>query len=185
VDEGGAEVVAVEAVELGQRAFDETVARLGAMGCDLIYFGLTEIEASFLTRELRAAEVESLLLGADGSRQSPYPGLTGPAAEGVYGTYAGVDPGSSAEGQAFLSAYEVRFGECPVFGAEAYDAAQVLLEALRLAGEPDRSSVLAEVRRLEGLAGVTGIISFEPNGNRRDAKVTVWQVVDGKMRLIS
>lgn len=185
IRQAGGEVVTVEAVELGQRAFGEVVGRLSAAGCELIYFGLTEIEASFLTRELRAAGVTALLLGADGSRQSPYPRLTGPAAEGVYGTYAGVDPGSSAEGRAFLRSYEERFGECPIFGAEAYDAAQVLLEALRHAGKPDRSAVLAGVRELEGLAGATGTISFEPSGNRRDAKVTIWQVQDGTMTLVA
>jgi branched-chain amino acid transport system substrate-binding protein len=185
IGQGGGEVVTVEAVELGQRVFDETVKRLGGEGCDLVYLGLTEIEASYLTRELRAAGVKALLLGADGSRQSPYPRLTGPAAEGVYGTYAGVDPGSSAEGQAFLRAYKERFGECPIFGAEAYDAAQVLLEALHRAGKPDRSAVLAQVRGMEGLVGATGRISFEPNGNRRDAKVTIWQVQDGHMTLVA
>jgi branched-chain amino acid transport system substrate-binding protein len=185
IGQAGGEIVAVEAVELGQREFDQTVDRLGGADCDLIYFGLTEIEASFLTRDLRAAGVEALLLGADGGRQSPYPRLTGPAAEGAYGTYAGVDPEESAEGQAYLRSYEKRYGECPIFGAETYDAALVLLEALRRAEKPNRGAVLAEVRGLKDFAGATGRISFEPNGNRRDAKVTIWQVQDNTMTLVA
>jgi branched-chain amino acid transport system substrate-binding protein len=185
IGKGGADVVLVEPIRLGQRVFADTVSRLDAAACDLIYFGLTEIESSFLARALRAAGVGAHLVGADGGQQSPFPELAGEAAEGCYETYAGVDPSSSAQAQAFVKAYEERYGRCPIFGPEAYDAASIFVEALRRAGRADRRAVLAEIRALEGFAGATGKIAFEANGNRRDAKVTIWQVIDGKMTLLS
>jgi len=193
VEKGGAEVVLVEAVQLGQREFDDAVRRLHQAACDLVYFGLTEIESSFLTRALRAAGVTAHLLGADGGRQSPFPRLAGAAAEGVWETYAGQDAQASPGGRAFLQAYEGRFGgrqhhpalECPIFGPEAYDAARVLLEALRRAGAPERKGVLAELKALGGFSGATGDISFEPNGNRHGAQATMWRVVNGAMTPIS
>jgi len=36
-----------------------------------------------------------------------------------------------------------------------------------------------------GFVGATGAIAFEANGNRRDARVTIWRVVDGEMALLS
>ena len=181
----GQEVVLVEPIHLGQRDFGQTVKRLAEAACDLIYFGLTEIESSYLTRDLRAAGVRSDLFGADGGRQSPFPQLTGEPAEGVYETFAGVDPQASPAGQAFLRAYEDRFAACPIFGPEAYDAACILIEALRRAGGADRRQILAAIRALPGFAGATGPISFQPNGNRRDAQVTIWQVIEGQMTLLS
>jgi len=184
VKEAGAEVVLVEPIELGQKVFDETVQRLGDARCDLIYFGLTEIESAILTRALRAAEVGAHLFGADGGRQSPFPGLAGKAAEGVYETYAGVDPQTLAQARAFVRAYEGRYGDCPIFGPEAYDAATLLLEALRRVGAPDRDAVLARVKTLDGFVGASVEIAFEPTGNRQNAEVTIWRVVDGKRTLL-
>jgi branched-chain amino acid transport system substrate-binding protein len=185
VERAGQEVVLVEAIELGQRAFEDTVARLNGAACDLVFFGLTEIESSFLVRELRAAAVGAHFFGADGGRLSPFPQLAGEAANGCYETYAGVDPATSAQAQDFVEAYEKRYGRCPIFGPEAYDAACILLEALRRGGVPDRTAVLTELRVMEGFVGATGRISFEGNGNRRDAEVTIWQVVNGEMTLLS
>jgi branched-chain amino acid transport system substrate-binding protein len=185
IEKSGRQVVLVEPIQLGQRDFGETVQRLKDAECDLIYFGLTEIESSFLTRDLRQAGVRSHLFGADGGQQSPFPQLSGDMAEGVYETYAGVDPQASPAGRAFLRAYEDRYTACPIFGPEAYDAGCILIEALRRAGMLDRSAVLAEVRNLQGFDGATGPISFKFNGNREDAKVTIWRVIDGKMTRLS
>lgn len=181
IAQAGQQVVFVEPVQLGQRDFDDTVRRLKDAECDLIYFGLTEIESSFLTRDLRRAGVNSHLFGADGGRQSPFPQLTGELAEGVYETYAGVDPEASPAGEAFLRAYESRYTACPIFGPEAYDAGCILIEALKRAGMAERSATLAEVRNLQGFNGATGPISFQANGNRQKAEVTIWQVIEGQM----
>ncbi len=185
IAQAGRQVVLVEPVQLGQRDFDDTVGRLKNAECDLVYFGLTEIESSYLTRDLRQAGVNSYLFGADGGRQSPFPQLTGEFADGVYETYAGVDPEASPAGAAFLRAYQDRYKACPIFGPEAYDAGCILVEALRRAGLAKRSAILTEVRNLQGFNGATGPISFRANGNRKDAKVTIWRVIDGKMTRLS
>lgn len=183
--DGGAEIVLVEAIRLGQKSFDSTVQQLAAAQPDLIYFGLTEIESSILVGSLRGAGVTTRCFGADGGRQSPFPQLAGVAAEGVYETYAGVDPKTSVRAKTFVNTYESRHGRCPIFGLEAYDAACILLEALRRAGTPDRQAVLAQVRSPAGFEGVTGRISFERNGNRQHADVTIWRVIDGEMTLLA
>jgi branched-chain amino acid transport system substrate-binding protein len=185
IQEAGAEVALVESVRLGQRSFDDTVHRLREVACDLAYFGLTEIESSFLIRALRSAHVSAHFFGADGGRQSPFPRLAGEAAEGVYESYAGADAQESPRAQRFLAEYGRRHGDCPIFGLEAYDAGCLLMEALRRAGEPRREAVLAEMRRLDGFAGVSGPVYWEPDGNRRDATVTIWQVIHGEMTLRS
>ncbi len=181
VKRGGAEIAWVEPIRLGQRDFCDAARRLADTEVDLIYMGLTEIESSFLVRSLRAAGVDARLLGADGGRQSPFPQMAGDAAEGVYETYAGADTQATEQGREFLATYEGWNGRCPIFGSEVYDAACLLLDAICRAGTPDRSMVLEAVRKVDGYRGVTGPIRFEPNGNRRDAQVTIWQVRQGEM----
>jgi len=184
IESGRAEVVLVERVSLGQRDFGPTVEALASVSPDLIYFGLTEIESAHLVRALREADISRLCFGADGGRTSPFPELAAEAAEGVYETYAGADPAANPAGRDFLRACEQAYGRCPIFGAEAYDAALVLLESIRRAGVPSRSAVLEKIRELDGFEGVTGPISFTSEGNRCDAQVTIWQVLSGEMILL-
>jgi ABC-type branched-subunit amino acid transport system substrate-binding protein len=80
------------------------------------------------------------------------------------------------EVQDLFARYEERFGGLPAglyrpFIAYGYDAAGVLLHALGqvAGGDLDRASLVAAVRATDGYPGVTGTISFDTVGDRRDA----------------
>ncbi|MDO4582272.1 MAG: ABC transporter substrate-binding protein [Bacillota bacterium] len=63
--------------------------------------------------------------------------------------------------------------------AAAYDAAQVLIEALRSAGElPDASAMAAAVAAVQG-AGLQGTISFDAAGYTQALSWSAYQVTDG------
>lgn len=184
VRQEGAEVVLFEGIAEGQTDFSPTVGRIRELSPDLVYFALTEIESSILARQLRAAGVGALLFGTDGSRESQFLPLAGEAAEGVYQTYAGVDPESTPAAQAFVRAFQVKYGPVPVYGLEVYDATNLLIAALIQAGQPDRKSVLEAVASTTDFTGVTGPIQFESNGDRRNPQVSLWRVEQGQMRLL-
>jgi branched-chain amino acid transport system substrate-binding protein len=178
----GAAVALFEGISEGQTDFSPTIGRIREVSPDLVYFALTEIESSILARQLRAAGVQSFLFGTDGSRESQFLPLAGEAAEGVYQTYAGVDPESAPAAQAFVRAFQAEYGPVPVYGLEVYDATNLLVAALVQAGQPDRKSVLEAVAGMTDFTGVTGPIQFEPNGDRRDPQVSLWRVEQGQMR---
>lgn len=182
--EEGAEVVLFEGVVEGAGTYPETVKRVQSLSPDLVYFALTEIESSILARELRVAGVEATLFGTDGSRESKFLPLAGDAAEGAYQTYAGVDPESAPAAQAFVEAYEARYGPVPVYGVEVYDAARLLIDAASRAGSLDREKILRAVADTSKFAGASGTISFDANGDRRDPQVSIWQVRGGEMQLV-
>jgi branched-chain amino acid transport system substrate-binding protein len=179
-----AEVVLFEGITEGATDFGPTAARIRRLSPDLIYFALTEIESSILARQLQAAGIEAVLFGTDGSRESQFLPLAGEAAEGVYQTYAGVDPESMPAAQAVVQDFQARYGAVPVYGLEVYDAVNLLIAALVQAMQPDRQRVLETVRRMPDFAGVTGPIQFEPNGDRQDPQVSIWRVEQGQMRLL-
>lgn len=184
ISQEGAEVVLFEGISEGQTDFSETVSRLGQLAPDLIYFALTEIESSILARQLRAAGVQAALFGTDGSRESQFLPLAGEDAEGVYQTYAGVDPDSTPAAQSFVSAFQTRYGPVPVYGLEVYDATNLLITALARAGRLDRERVWQEVAGIRDFVGVTGPVQFEANGDRHDPQVSLWRVEGGQMRLL-
>lgn len=180
----GAEVVLYEGIREGGTDFSPTVERIKQAAPELVYFALTEIESSLLARQLRAAAVEAILFGTDGSRESQFLPLAGAAAEGVYQTYAGADPASSPAAQPFVAAYEARYGPVPVYGAEVYDATNLVIDALRRAKQPDRAGVLAALTATENFAGITGPLAFAASGDRRDPQVSIWRTEQGQMRLV-
>jgi branched-chain amino acid transport system substrate-binding protein len=179
-----AEVVLFEGITEGDTDFSQTVEQIQQLSPELVYFALTEIESSILARQLRATGVEVLLFGTDGSRESQFMRLAGQAAEGVYQTYAGVDPESTPTAQAFVKDFKVRYGSVPVYGAEVYDATNLLLATLERVGKVDRQRVLQEVAHTRSFDGVTGQIRFEANGDRHDPQVSIWQVQQGEIRLL-
>lgn len=178
------EVALFEGITEGQTDFSDTVSRIRQLAPALVYFALTEIESSILARQLRAAGVEALLFGTDGSKESQFLPLAGPAAEGVYQTYAGVDPHSTPTAQTFVRAYEARYGPAPVYGCEVFDATNLIIDALKRAGQADRERVLAEVAQTRKFEGVTGPVTFESNGDRRDPQVSIWRVEQGEIKLL-
>ncbi|MFN8453117.1 MAG: branched-chain amino acid ABC transporter substrate-binding protein [Anaerolineae bacterium] len=184
IGQEGAEVVLFEGIREGQTDFGETVARLGQLAPDLIYFALTEIESSILARQLRAAGVQAALFGTDGSRESQFLPLAGEAAEGVYQTYAGVDPDSTPAAQSFVAAFQAQYGPAPVYGLEVYDATNLLIAALARAGRLDRERVRQEVAAMRDFVGVTGPVQFDAHGDRLDPQVSLWRVEGGQMRLL-
>ena len=180
----GAEVVLFAGISEGQTDFSETMAHIRALAPDLIYFALTEIESAILARQLRAAGVGALLFGTDGSRESQFLPLAGEAAEGVYQTYAGVDPESAPAAHNFVQEFQAQYAPVPVYGVEVYDATNLLITALAQVGASDRQRVREAVAAMRDFAGVTGPIQFDSHGDRRDPQVSLWRVEQGQMRLL-
>jgi branched-chain amino acid transport system substrate-binding protein len=182
--EEGAEVALFEGVAEGAGTFPETVARIRALAPDLVYFGLTEIEASIFARELRDAGVTALLFGTDGSPESKFLPLAGPAAEGSLHTYAGAPPSRAPAMRAFIEAFESRYEAVPVYGPEVFDAANQIIAAAAAAPARTRAAVLAGVATMAEFSGASGRVRFDENGDRVDPPISIWTVEHNAMKLL-
>lgn len=83
---------------------------------------------------------------------------------------------------AFTKAYK---READTFGGHAYDALQLVCQALKKVG-PDRAKIRTELERTKNFAGISGVFSFTPkdhNGLTKDAFVMV-QIKNGKWTLL-
>ena len=107
---------------------------------------------------------------------SDFLSIGGNAVEGVYtnvGFYPD-DPTPAAAG--FISEYEKLYGTQPdYYGACAYDAFNVLMEAITRAGELDSEKVRSEMSKTADYEGVSGSITFDANGDAKKSyiKLTV------------
>mgnify|MGYP006171605513 CR=1 FL=1 len=103
----------------------------------------------------------------------------GDAAEGVILTQTLFDPdGEEPQVQAFVQAYEEKYGEMPgLFAAHGYDAMMVAAEALEESRLP--SDMWQALRSLD-YAGVTGQIQFDERGDIGKFP-RVYQIQDGRL----
>jgi len=94
--------------------------------------------------------------------------LTAPnLSEGTYATMLGVDPHSLPGAKDFVARYEARYGQIGSFSAYGYDAANVLIDAMRRAGKKDREAVLTQVRNTKDFKrNFRALLILMPGGMR-------------------
>jgi branched-chain amino acid transport system substrate-binding protein len=130
---------------------------------DVIYLPDLDVVVSPFMRQAKAQGIETPFIGSDGWLGEP---LDLQACEGSYFTaqYWAGDP--RAEVKAFIAAYSAKFKGTHYFveGAHvagcAYDAANLLLQAIRKAGADDVEKVKAALERIS-FSGVTGSFTFD------------------------
>jgi len=177
--------------------FKRFAARLGATkdvkkivndikksGVEAVYFALTEIESSVMAREMAAQNAPQIILGTDGSPGSKFPELAGNAAEGAYMTYAAGFPGKTRKGRELLCQYEARYGTCPVYTLETFDAVGLIMKVLRDDDSVQREQISICIRQTTPWEGAGGIIDFHESGNRKNQEVSIWQVKKGEMKYL-
>lgn len=171
-------------IKPGQKSFGELIEQLQKSKVQLLYFGLTEIESSEVAKAMKPSGLKVAMLGADGSKSSVFPQLAGTASEGAFMTYAGADPSACPEGREFLQLYQSKFGLCPVYGAETFDATYMLLLSYLKGNPANREEHIAIFNNLQGYKGASGIVEFDSSGERIKPWVSIWQVQKGSMELL-
>jgi branched-chain amino acid transport system substrate-binding protein len=122
-------------------------------------------------------------LGGDGLAYDPAcVRAAGANSAGIYATVAFPDAGTLPAAAATIRAFRAAYGNTSAYGPYtmlAYDATAVVYAALdrairaRSGAFPDRPGVLAQVAQTDGLAGVTGNLGFDKNGDTTNRVVTV------------
>ncbi|HXV19008.1 MAG TPA: ABC transporter substrate-binding protein, partial [Candidatus Omnitrophota bacterium] len=138
-----------------------------------------------LIKQGKKVGLEAPWMGGDGIFDAQLIRLTTPElAEGTYSTMLGVDPHSLPAAKDFVTRYEARYGEIGSFSAYGYDAANVLIEAIRRAGTKDREAVLKEVRNTKDFAGVLGTVNFDEKGDAVGKSVGIFRIEKGKFKFL-
>jgi branched-chain amino acid transport system substrate-binding protein len=91
----------------------------------------------------------------------------GSLAEGVFFPLAGLDAGSQREPtRSFVRSYLAAYNLMPdIYAAHGYDAALAALAAFKGVTAPTGREVARRLHALSGVAGVTGAIAFDDEGN--------------------
>jgi ABC-type branched-subunit amino acid transport system substrate-binding protein len=132
---------------------------------DAILLWLDPVTAGTLAKALRAAAFAGTLAGPGRLRSVDFAKKAGDAMEGLMVPGPSLEKDAATAFQHFTHAFRGRFGHEPdATAAAAYDAATLLIHILRQpGGHPAHEAFPISF----SLAGATGILSFDSEGNRK------------------
>jgi len=161
----GGTIVTHESFNSGDTDFNSVLTKIAAMDYDVIFIPGYYNEAGLIIKQAREMGITAPILGADGFESPDLISLAGAAniTEIYYSTHYSAF-GDDEKVTAFVAAYNAEYGEDPnSFSALAYDAANMLFDAIERAGEADAAKVIAALSATEGFEAVTGTITVDAN----------------------
>ncbi|MCB0077935.1 MAG: branched-chain amino acid ABC transporter substrate-binding protein [Anaerolineales bacterium] len=170
----GGEVVAQEAVNVGDTDMRSVLTNIASNAPEVLYYPVFTAEAGFITSQAKEVSglEDTILMSADGAFSPDFIKAAGDAAVGMYqsGPYV-----ASADYDAFIEAHVEKYGTVPPSGfhAHAYDATMILLNAVKeVAGMGEdgtlyipRTALRDAVYATKDYAGLTGTLSCDQNGD--------------------
>jgi branched-chain amino acid transport system substrate-binding protein len=181
----GIEIVGYEGIDAKASNYRSLVTKIRSTRADLVYFGgTTQNNAGQLAKDLVAGGAKVTLMVPDGCRELAFIEAAGKdTLDGrTYCTFGGLPPNElPAKGREFYESYKKKFGSEPEsYAVYGYEAAGVVLEAIRRAGTKDREAIRQAVAGLRDYEGALGKWSFDENGDTTLKVMMIEQIKDGK-----
>ncbi|HHV71528.1 MAG TPA: branched-chain amino acid ABC transporter substrate-binding protein [Clostridia bacterium] len=162
----GAEVVANESYILGEtKDFSTVLTKIKNAKPDLLFIGGLYNEAALIAKQAKRLGLNLPMMGVDALYSDALISLGGQDVEGLllpgFFHYSSTNPVA----QEFIKAYREKYNSDPgTYAAYAYDAANIIFEAIQKAGE-DRQKIADYITNLKDFQGATGINTFDENGD--------------------
>jgi branched-chain amino acid transport system substrate-binding protein len=163
-------------------------AILGTLPKDIhaIYASLWAPDAALLAKQLPDVGLDVRMIGPDGQFEPvDYIQASAGGAEGNFVTFFVPDMRKVASAAEFVKAFEAKYGTLSSYGPLAYEAANIILEAVKKAGRLDRAAVRDAVRATRDYKGILGLpISFDGKGDVATPTLYVYQVKGKNFQLV-
>ena len=146
---------------------------------DAVFYGGMDATGGPMVKQARELGIKAVFAFGDGACTDEMAKLAGDAAEGLLCSQAGL-PVAAAD-KKFLDNYKKKYNADPIIYAPfTYDAANLLIEAIKKANSPDPAKYLPELAKID-YKGATGQIAFDEKGDRKDAEMTIFTMKAGKI----
>ena len=159
------------------------LTKLRGRNPDAVFYGGMDATGGPLLKQGKELGMKAVFSFGDGACTDKMKELAGDAAEGLLCSQAGIPP--QAASKKFLEAYKKKFGQDPILYAPfTYDAANLLIEAMKKANSSDPKTYLPELQKIS-FSGSTGTIEFDEKGDRKNAEMTIFTMKGGKIEPIA
>ncbi|MBP9838189.1 MAG: branched-chain amino acid ABC transporter substrate-binding protein [Proteobacteria bacterium] len=185
----GLNVAGFEQIDPKAANYKSLAVKIKQQNPEVIFFGgLTQTNGGQLAKDVVAAGVNSKFIFPDGCFEKAFIDAAGKEVlEGrSYFTFGGVPPDKlTGKGEVFFKKYLAKFKSDPeVYSAYAYEATNVILNAIEKVGKKDRAAILEEVKKTKDFDGALGVWSFDENGDTTSKTMSINSIKDGKFEFV-
>src|SRR5215204_1314292 len=163
----GGSIATEQTYTQGDADFKGQLSTIRSAEPDVIYIPGYYGDVALIAKQARMIGLAQPLLGGDGWDAPELWQIGGDALNGAYiSTHYSVDDPSPAI-QQFVEQYKQRYSNLlpDAHAALAYDAARLLFDAIARTGSTDGDKLRDALAQMKNFAGVTGVISMDPDRN--------------------
>ena len=170
----------------GDKDFRAQLTAVKAAGADAVFVPSYYTEAALIARQARDLGINVPFFGGDGWVADQLLEIGGEALNGCYYSTHFFPENQDLVVQAFVKKFKARWGanENPdAFAALGYDAAYVLVDAIKRAGSTEGPKLRDALAATKNFAGVTGVTNIDAN---RDASkpAAIIAIKKGKLEFL-
>lgn len=182
----GITVLGHDSIDATQKNFKSIIRGIKATNPDLLYFGGTSQSGGpQIVIDMKGEGLTCPVMVPDGCYEKAF--IDGAGADTFrtvtcYATIGGIDPSElKGAGAEFVRRYKAKFNKDPeAYAVYGYEAAKVVLEAIKAVGKKDREEIRKAVLATKDFdKGALGKWSFTPEGDTTLQVLTISQIVDG------
>jgi branched-chain amino acid transport system substrate-binding protein len=169
---GAGSVVAFESFTTGDTDFSAQLTKIKGSGAEFFFTPQYYNEVPLIVQQARELGLEQVIIGSDSWGDPKTLELCGDACEGLFFSTHYAAEGAVGATKDFIDRYEAAHGETPGdVAALTWDAMDILLKAIQntggLSGDlaQDREAVKDELGKIAGFVGITGKMTFTPDGD--------------------
>lgn len=180
MEEAGVQVVAFETYTTGDKDFSAQLTKIIESGADSLFLPNYYTEVPLQVQQAHKLGFTGVIFGSDSWGAKELIDLCGADCEGYYFTTHYAADIATPKAQAFIKAYEAKYGKTPDdVAALTYDAFGLAFQAIQAAGKIDREAVNQALHSIPSYEGVTGVMKFTGTGDPVKSAV-VLQIKGGK-----
>lgn len=178
----GGKVVAFASYTTGDKDFSSQLTTIKAAAPQILFLPNYYNEVPLQVKQARNQGLTCAIIGSDSWGSQELLNLGGPELQGAYFSTHYAPDIATPKAQAFIQAYEAKYGKKPDdVAALTYDAGLLLCNAITQAGSLDRLKVRDALAQVKEFEGVTGKMTFQGGGDPIKSAV-ILEVKDGQFK---
>jgi branched-chain amino acid transport system substrate-binding protein len=180
----GGRVTAYESYGKDDVDFSALLTKVKAAKPDVLFLPDYYNKVGLIAKQAKETGFQGALIGPDGWDSPELVKVAGDAIEGGYFSNHYSPEDTRPEVVNWVKKYKEKFQQTPdALGTLAYDATNMLLEAIRKANSADPGKIRDALASLSGFEGVTGKFTMDEHGDPIKSAVIV-QIKDGKQKFL-
>jgi len=170
----GGQIGIEQSFSAGDTDFSAQVTAIKAANVQGIYVPGYYAEVGAIARTAQRLGLKLPLMGGDGWDAPDLFKIGGDALNGSFFSNHFAPDAATAKSQKFVKDFTAKYGQEPTgLGALGYDAAAVLIDAIRRAGKTEPAALRDAIAATKGFEGVSGTITIDAQRNAEKSAVVI------------